>query len=134
MIILKENQARTARQKTRDNTLYHVSPSKNRASILAHGLEPSLFSRGAQKKLWLVEWKEIMWALAHTAKRHGVRPEDCDVWIINKLAIKRLQKTGLRDVWQTPCKVAAHVYMSAQHTMERYEQYLQNVTKTPGAS
>lgn len=124
--------ALSPRQKVRGDILYHVSPNKNRASILTHGLEPSIFSRDRQKKLWLVEWKQIMWAIMHTARRHGVDPIDCDVWIVHKSTIRRLQKTAFRDVFQTPCRVQVKVFMTAQHAMHRYEQFLENVTKTPG--
>lgn len=123
---------RTPRQKARDGFLYHVSPSKNRESIRLHDLEPSLFSQGKHRKLWLVEWKEVMWAINHVAQRHGVALENLDVWIIRRNNIRNLQKTGLRDVYQTPCRVGTGSYMRAEDAIRRYEEFLGDVTRTPG--
>jgi hypothetical protein len=50
--------------------LYHTTPARKLASILAHGVLPEL-SRGAQAVVWLHARGRLGWALGHVAHRHG---------------------------------------------------------------
>jgi hypothetical protein len=50
--------------------LYHTTPARRLASVLAHGLLPGL-SRGARPVVWLHARGRLGWALAHVAQRHG---------------------------------------------------------------
>jgi hypothetical protein len=50
--------------------LYHTTPARTLAGILASGLLPGL-SRGARPAVWLHARGRLGWALAHVARRHG---------------------------------------------------------------
>lgn len=51
--------------------LWHITPAYNVDSILIYGIEPSR-SNGSHKRIWLVQWKGIVNALAHVSARHSV--------------------------------------------------------------
>lgn len=62
--------------------LYHITPSENVASIYESGLQPS-YSTGFMKSVWLVNKRNIVWALAHCSNRHSVSVDNLSVTTIN---------------------------------------------------
>lgn len=54
-------------------TLYHVSPVVNSASIAENGVDPA-FARTKRKVSWWCTFERLDWALIHTANRHRCPP------------------------------------------------------------
>jgi hypothetical protein len=79
--------------------LYHVSPTKNRGSILAFGLEP-LLATGKEQKVWLVDRSRLLWAIAHCSARHHVSVDQLDIWELPEV-VSKLKRTAWRGVYST---------------------------------
>jgi hypothetical protein len=73
------------------NTMYHVTPRYNVASILEHGLQVDC-AIGRIKGVWLCDALRLPWAIAHVAKHHGV-----DVVNLSAMAVD-VSKYKLRGV------------------------------------
>jgi hypothetical protein len=71
-------QATPKRAKPRLQTLHHVTPARNVASILRGGLLGTK-SQGARQIVWLCDSKRLAWCLPHIAKHHGVKLIDLAV-------------------------------------------------------
>lgn len=59
--------------------VFHVTPRKNTASIAQAGLDPA-FAKTARRALWCVGREQLLWAIAHTANRHGVLVTDLQIY------------------------------------------------------
>lgn len=62
--------------------LLHVTPERNRASILAHGIRPQL-ARGRRKVVWLAKPARLKWALAHVEAHQRVSQLDLAVCVVD---------------------------------------------------
>lgn len=114
-----------ARADQRRTALYHVSPRANRESIQRTGIEPAVFSQGKQKTAWYVESSRVMWALVHCAARHNCDVFDLDVWIVGKTQFKKLARTHMNGVFQSPCNVKVRMFMTAQKAEEKEREWLE---------
>lgn len=65
----------TKMERLKGPCFWHVTPSVNRASILANGLLPEFSENHA---VWLVTTARVRWAQIHTRRRHATN----DVWLI----------------------------------------------------
>lgn len=72
------------------------------------GLQPER-SLGAREELWLCSASNIVWAIKHLAKHHGL-PEHG--FMVFKVTVRRswLRRTGKRGVWRCsheicPCRI-----------------------------
>jgi hypothetical protein len=61
---------------------WHVTPMRNLYSILERGVDPS-YAKSNRALIWFVEWKGLLWALAHVSARYGVP--------VNQLVAIRIQ-------------------------------------------
>jgi hypothetical protein len=113
------------RAEVRASHLYHVSPSRNRESILMHGIEPSLFSQGKRKTAWYVDADRVMWAIIHVCRRHGVTLDEVDVWIVPSHLLRHIEKTSIRGGFQSTCRVAVKTYMSAWIAEQKQYEWLE---------
>lgn len=55
--------------------LYHITHKSNVESIYDHGIQPKR-AIGAEHKVWLVDHRMLVWAIAHCANRHHCLIED----------------------------------------------------------
>jgi len=113
------------RANVRRDHLYHVSPKVNRESILATGIEPAVYSHGKQKTAWYVEAGALMWALVHCARRHKCDVFELDVWIVPQASFKRLARTNMKGVYQSPCNMKTKLYMTAERAEEKQREWME---------
>lgn len=78
-------------------TLYHVSPSFNKASIEKEGVSPD-YSRGRGKRCYWVTEAALMWAIAHISSRHDVPVNRLHVFVTS-LPFEALQRSGRYGVF-----------------------------------
>lgn len=114
-----------ARAEQRRAYLYHVSPAANRESILIHGIEPAVFSQGKLKTAWYVEASAVMWALVHCAKRHKCDVFALDVWMVPRAEFKRLTRTNMNAVYQSPCNIKTKLFMTAEKAEQKQVQWME---------
>jgi hypothetical protein len=76
---------------------YHVSPSKNRSSIMLTGIDP-LLATGNAAKVWVVDKSRIEWAIIHCSARHAVSVLELDVWAV-KEPLKKPRRTSTSGVY-----------------------------------
>jgi len=100
--------------------IYHVSPKKNRESILKSGIEP-LHSRGRLRACWYVSRDRIEWALAHCSARHGVSVDKLDVYIVESAKIPVLRRNKHRGIYNSPCRVKPYQMCKATDMIEGEE-------------
>ena len=62
--------------------LFHVTPRRNVASILAVGLRLEC-CRGRMRGVWVCDAHRLPWAVAHVANHQGTRPEDMSILSID---------------------------------------------------
>ena len=79
--------------------LYHFTPTRSLAQILAQGLDPS-YARGNPRLLWACDYARAQWAFEHVAECHGVRP-----WALSLLTFRfseeRLAAFSMPGVYRT---------------------------------
>ena len=95
---------------------YHVSPRKNRGSILVSGIEP-LFAVGTDHKVYLVEKHRLLWAIAHCSARHHIPVNELDIWTISH--VPRVKRTNWNGVFITRCRVTPFDYEQAERYCEQ---------------
>ena len=80
-------------------TLYHVTPEKNVDSIDVNGLSP-LFAKVATKRIYLVDYERIPWALIHVSSRDDIPLEKLVVYKchVHKARLRREPTIGLYSV------------------------------------
>jgi len=95
---------------------YHVSPRKNRGSILVSGIEP-IFATGKEQKVWLVETARLMWAIAHCSARHHIPVNELDIWKVTY--VTRVKRTAWQGVFSTTCRVVPFDFELAEKFVEQ---------------
>jgi hypothetical protein len=100
--------------------LYHISPVKNHASILKAGVEP-MFSKGANRHVWMVDFTRLSWALAHCALRHDCKVDDLEVWLINGDTALNVHKIRWPGIFTSACRQRTQGFMSARLALELVE-------------
>lgn len=88
--------------------LYHVTPRPRSASIVRHGLLPSM-SEGAEQRVWLVRADLIGWAFGHVAESKGLKPKDLVLFSVH---VPDEQLAEVRPgvyVCRSPCKLVARI-------------------------
>lgn len=100
----------------RDKLLFHVSPRKNRESLLRHGIDPAK-SRGRHKRIWLAGHRKLVWAIMHIAKHHRCCPDSLEIFVchVPKVLLRKLRN----GVYICHQRVMVH-YMFPATELHRY--------------
>lgn len=61
--------------------LFHLSPRRNRRSLMCHGIKPNK-SQGRVKRVWLCDRTKLRWAIRHVSRHHGTTPSAMDVYVV----------------------------------------------------
>lgn len=104
-------------RETAPETLYHVSPVSNRASIARSGIEP-LFSKGRLAACWYVSRDRLEWAIAHCSARHKVDVSKLDVYALKTAKMKRIRANKHQGIFNSPCRAVPYARVSALASIE----------------
>jgi len=102
--------------------LYHVTISSLAPQIWQEGLDPER-STGRAKVVWLASEKQLLWAIAHVARKHHCLISELSVFTV-KISERRLVKTRWRGVWQCVVTVPPHAEVPARFHIDDYHRGL----------
>lgn len=100
-------------------TLWHVTHVMNVESIVAKGIDPE-YSSSELKRVWLVRWHGIAWALAHIAMKKRI-----PIWelVVFRVQLDPHEITHFnRNVFTSKKVIKARWFMSAERAMSQWEK------------